>query len=184
MRSAFRRQQGQAAVEFVLFTILLVVALALFVQLAWLAIQKWQFNHFAAYSARVWAVQRNYEPLGTIGIVQARSLVRWDLFGKDYAKVVFAYGDSQSYDDEDVTANGMTVWGYANVLPMFEYYMGDLAVPDVGGFNLPDLLGIDTGGLVTFSSFIPMEKEANERPDISNRDNDCWETPCESGNGR
>ncbi len=169
-----------------MFTFILFLSMFVIVQLMWVAVQKWQFNHFAAYSSRVWTVQKEDDPDDSLLSVQVRALFRWDLISRDYVKFMWvsASDETREIDDEDYTGIGYT--GVAPLMSIFRDQIGetlyDNPVPSEAmsliPFNLP------TTGLVRFESFIPIRKEPEEQPDISNRDNDCEETPCEEGNGR
>lgn len=180
------RERGQAAVEFTVFLVILFLAMFLLVQLAWIGIQKWQFNHFAAYSARVWTVEKEYSPEESLLRVQLTSLVRWDLINRDYVKFMWVSSEeSKEIDDEPY--EGITFTGIAPLMGIYKDQFGEtmFTVGDpIPGELLTVLPEIPTTGLIRFESFIPMKKEPEEEPDTSNRDNDCEETPCESGNGR
>lgn len=179
-------QRGQASVEFTIFAVLLFLAMFLLVQLAWIAIQKWQFNHFGAYAARVWTVEKEDSPQESLLNVQMRSLIRWDLINRDYVKFMWVSSEDPKDVDDD-TYEGITFTGIAPLMGIYRDQIGETAipldgyVPDELSAMLPDM---PTTGLVRFQTFIPMKKEPEEEPDVTNRDNDCEETPCESGNGR
>jgi hypothetical protein len=158
----------------------------LLVQIAWIGIQKWQFNHFAAYAARVWTVEKDDTPEESLLNVQMRALLRWDLISRDYVKFMWVSSED-SKDIDDDTYEGITFTGIAPLMGIYKDQIGetmftvDNPIPSELMAVLPD---IPTTGLIRFETFIPMKKEPEEQPDISNRDNDCEETPCENGNGR
>jgi hypothetical protein len=161
----------------------------LMVQLSWIAIQKWQFNHFAAYSARVWSVNKDDSAEGALLKVQAVGVVRWDLIGTDYVRLMWVSDEGQKdYDEPAVTADGITYTGIAALMSIYRDQIGetllDAGIPGSAYSAVPGLLDLPTSGLVRFQTFIPMQKEPEEEPGISNRDNDCDDTPCSSGNGR
>lgn len=180
-------QRGQAAVEFTIFAVLLILAMTLIVQLSWIGVQKWQFNHFSAYAARVWSVQKDHDdPQDSLFEVQVIALVRWSLLSRDLVKLMWVHeaNDSKEYEDPDVTANGITFWGAAPLLSIYREQIGntlfDNPIPPEAMSLIP--IDIPSTGLVGFQTFIPIEKEPEESP--GEGDNDCEETPCESGNGR
>jgi hypothetical protein len=180
-------QRGQAAVEFTIFAVLLILAMTLIVQLSWIGVQKWQFNHFSSYAARVWSVQKDHDdPQDSLFEVQTIALVRWNLLGRDLVKLMWVHeaDDSKEYEDPDVTANGITFWGAAPLLSIYREQIGntlfDNPIPPEAMSLIP--IDIPSTGLVGFQTFIPIEKEPEESP--GEGDNDCEETPCESGNGR
>jgi hypothetical protein len=156
----------------------------LMAQLAWIGIQKWQFNHFASYSARVWSVQKDDDPEESLMRLQIGVLfLRWNLYNRDYVKYMWAEGeDSKEIDDETYT--GVNYEGVAPLLPLFRGQIGETLVSIPGEVSSLVPGGLPSSGLVRFAAFIPMEKEPEEEPDESNRDNDCDDTPCSSGNGR
>jgi TadE-like protein len=180
-------ERGQAAVEFTIFAAMLLLAIILIVQLSWIGIQKWQFNHFASYSARVWSVHKDQEPGDALRQVQIRALLRWNLASNDYVKLMWVKGEgSKDYHDPDVTANGITYLGAAPLLSIFRQQIGETLFSNpipAWAMSLFSGLDIPSTGLVGFETFIPIDKEPEEQPG-SDRDNDCNETPCESGNKR
>jgi hypothetical protein len=185
MRHFLRRsERGQAAVEFTIFSVALIFSMFLIVQLAWIAVQKWQFNHFAAYSSRAWSVQKDQgaEETLIIHIILPSLFMRWHLLTKDYVKFMWV----SSEDPKDIDGSsipGLSYTGVAALFPLYQDAIGDTfsgafipsSVSSIIPFPLP------TFGLISFETFIPMEKEPEEKPG-SDRDNDCNETPCESGN--
>lgn len=177
-------ERGQAAVEFVVFSVILVLSLMLVVQIAWIGVQKWQFNHYASYSARVWSVETEDDAATSSRDVIVASLIpphRWPL-SWDYVRVMGVWSEDSQDDME-----GITYVGVAPLMPLFRNRFSsdtfvDNPIPgeimDLLPFSLPDF------GLVSFMTFVPMEKEPEEHPEVSNRDNDCEDTPCTEGNGR
>ncbi len=179
-------QRGQAAVEFMIFFIMTFLSLMLIVQLVWIGIQKWQFNHFAGYAARVWAVHKDDEPGDSLRRIEGAALfLRWNLLSRDYVKFMWVSSeDAKEIDDENYS--GITYSGVAPLLPLFRDVIGETLFDNPIPSEVSSIIPIDlpTSGLVRFETFIPMEKEPEEQPDISNRDNDCEDTPCTKGNGR
>jgi len=181
-----KREKGQAAVEFTIFTVILFFSLFLVLQLVWLAIQKWQFNHFASYSARVWAVQKGEEPGDSLNrVLLPQEFLRWSLPFRDYVAVIWVRSTDSSEDEDGNTYQGVTYRGVASLFPFYRDAIGDTFYNAFIPQWLLDMIPIKlpSTGLVVFETFIPMEKEPDEQPG-SGRDNDCNETPCESGNGR
>lgn len=165
---------------------MLFLASFIVVQIAWLGIQKWQFNHFALYSARVWTVEKEDSPEESLLKVQLLSLLRWDLINRDYVKFMWVSSEDPK-DIGDDTFDGMTYTGIAPLFSLYRDQIGETMFTvgePIPGELLAYLPEIPTTGLVRFETFVPMKKEPEEQPNISNRDNDCEETPCESGNGR
>jgi hypothetical protein len=191
MRDRKRKSEsGQAAVEFAVFTLILFLLMFLIVQLAWIGIQKWQFQHYAAYSARAWSVRTDWGAEETLIRAQTASAIGtdWNLFSKDWVKAMWVSSeDPKDVDDDNSNINGLTYTGIAPLMPIYRGLIGetlfDNPIPGSVMSQLPDF-DIPSSGLVRFESFIPMEREPEEQPDESNRDNDCEGTPCESGNGR
>lgn len=176
-----RRSRGQASVEFTIFSVMLILSAFLIVQLAWIGIQKWQFNHFAAYTARVWSVEKDKSPNEAMIEVLAVALVRWNLYDRDFVKIMFV----SSEDPKDVdgeSANGLTFTGVSQLVSIYRDTIGETAfsVPSSVSSYLP---AMPSTGLVRFETFIPVDKEPEENA-RKGRDNDCKETPCESGNKR
>lgn len=169
-----RSRRGQALVEFTLFLVALVLCTFLIFQLAWIGVQKWQFNHFALYSTRAWAVDKDRDAGETVLLkVQLVSLLRWDLVGTDYVKLMWC-----SSEDGNNGKEGLSYTGLAPLMQIFQPYIGDtlfgidippIAESIVPGFSLPST------GIVRFETFIPMEHEPDEDPD--RWDNDCSD-PC------
>jgi hypothetical protein len=174
-------------VEFVIFSVLLILAMVLIVQLSWIGVQKWQFNHYAAYAARVWSVTKDEEAEDSLVRVQDEAIDRWKLLDRDLVKVMWVSqeDDSKDYDDPDVTANGISFSGAAPLLSIYRDSVGESLFDESIPSDAFTLFSIDlpSSGLVGFKTFIPMEKEPEENPG-QRRDNDCEETPCESGNTR
>jgi TadE-like protein len=186
MRSGLRRrksERGQGVVEVALCLVVLVFTMFLIVQLAWIAIQKFQFNHFAAYASRVWSVHKDQGSEEALFSVMLPSLfMRWNLVSKDYVKFMWV----SSEDAKDVDGGsvpGLTFTGVAVLFPLYQEAIGDAFsgtfIPPSVAAMIP--VPIPSFGLISFQSFIPMEKEPDEQPG-ADRDNDCSETPCESGN--
>lgn len=157
----------------------------LLVQLTWIAIQKWQFNHFAHYAARVWSVHKDDTPQEALIKVQIAAIARWDLLNRDYVKFMWVSSEStKDYEDPDRSASGVYYTGFTQLLSIYRNQIGETAFSNPIPSELMALLPIEipTTGLVRFETFAPMEKEAEEDPD--RWDNDCDDTPCGSGNGR
>lgn len=188
MRSRKRAERGQAAVEFTLLSVLLILGMLLIVQLTWIAIQKWQFNHFASYAARAWAVQNEQTPGQVlVELIIMGGIPRWNLLSRDYVKVMWVSSEDPVTDEvTGESIEGLTFSGAAPLFPVYEDPIGEVFltayVPEwvfnLLPFHLPHT------GLVSYETFVPMEKEPDEEPDRSDRDNDCHGTPCEGGNGR
>jgi hypothetical protein len=191
MRNRKRKsERGQAAVEFAIFALILFLLMFLIIQLAWIGLQKWQFQHFASYTARAWSVRKDWGGEATLVRVQVASTIGtdWNLFSRDWVKAMMVSSeDPKDVDDDNQNIPGLSFLGVAPLMPVYRGLLGetlfDNPIPDYVMNELPPI-DIPTSGLVRFESFIPMEKEPEEEPDTSNRDNDCEETPCESGNGR
>lgn len=167
-----RSQKGQAAVEFTLFTFFLFLMLLLIVQLMVLGLQKWQFAHFASYSARVWSVQKNdTAQASTLRVQGVVSAIGWKLFGNQWVFPIAVTSESTSRSG----VTGVVFVGQGPVLDMYRGWIGER-------FGLPDFVDFRPLEFFIFESFIPMVKEPTERP--GQHDNDCNETPCSSGNRR
>lgn len=185
--SRMRDQRGQAAVEFIVLTVALFFAMFLAVQLTWLAVQKWQFNHFASYAARVWSVRTDQSPGESLLMLVPGAVTSWDLLGTDYVKLMWVSSEDPVNDEdsgEDIP--GLT---YTGVAPLFPFYQPAIGDTFWGAFIPSDIVEfipfeLPSTGLVAFQTFVPMEKEPEEEPDRSDRDNDCDSTPCGGGNGR
>jgi hypothetical protein len=178
-------ERGQAAVEFTLMTVALFFSMFLVLQLTWIAIQKWQFNHFASYAARVWAVHKDQSPgEALLGVIVPGGAYHWDFLSKDYVKLMWVSSDDpQTAEDGSGSVTGITYTGVAPLFPIYQSAIGDTFtqgfIPSWVQSSLP--FDMPSTGLVAFETFIPMEKEPDEAPG-SDRDNDCNETPCETGN--
>lgn len=138
-------------------------------QLAFIGIQKWQFNHFAAYAARVWTVNKSNEsPESSLIKVLGVGTVRWKLASTSYVKIMWAENQS----DGKITYNGI-----GPIFPLFKPFFGDT----LAGLSIPP--GVSSGisgsllssGLIRFQTSIPMDHEPDEDPD--KYDNDC-SNPC------
>lgn len=179
-------ERGQAAVEFTLMTVALFFSTFLVVQLTWIAIQKWQFNHFASYAARVWAVHKDQSPGDALWLILPGGAYHWDLLSKDYVKVMWASSEeSRTAEDGSGSISGITYTGVAPLFPIYQPAIGDTFTQSFIPSWVHSLIPFDmpSTGLVAFETFIPMEKETDEEPG-SDRDNDCRETPCRTGNVR
>lgn len=164
--------RGQAAVEFTLFTFFLFLMLLLIVQLMVIGIQKWQFVHFASYSARVWSVQKDDSAQDSTTRAQlVVSVVGWKLLGNQWVAPI-------RVKSENTSRSGVTGNVYEGIGPVMSMYRGWIGER----FGLPDFVNFRPLEFFIFESFIPMVKEPTERP--GRHDNDCNETPCESGNKR
>ena len=164
---------------------LLILAMMLIVQLSWIGVQKWQFNQFAGYAARVWSVQKDDDPGDSLRDVQIIALVRWNLLNRDLVKFMWFWAeDTKDFEDPDVSANGLTFAGAAPLLSIYRQQIGETLFDNPIPAELQDIFPLDVPptGLVGFSTFIPIEKEPEEKP--GTYDNDCEETPCVSGNKR
>jgi hypothetical protein len=181
-------ERGQAAVEFTLMTVALFFSTFLVVQLTWIAIQKWQFNHFASYAARVWAVHKDQSPGDALfRVIVPGGAYRWDFWSKDYVKLMWVSSEEpRPAEDGSGSISGITYTGVAPLFPIYQPAIGDTFtqafIPSWVYTYLP--FEMPSTGLIAFETFIPMEKEPDEEPDRSDRDNDCEGTPCEGGNGR
>ena len=182
-----RRERGQAAVEFAIFAVALILCMFLVVQIAWIGLQKWQFQHFAAYAARVWSVHTDWGAEKSLITIQAASITsKWELFSHDWVKAMWSDGeDTKDFSGED-DVPGVSYTGIAPLMPLYQGVIGetllDTSIPPEVSSEFP---GIDlpSSGLIRFETFIPMEREPTEEPG-DGRDNDCNETPCDSGNVR
>ena len=178
-------ERGQAAVEFAIFSVALIFSLFLIVQVAWIGIQKWQFNHFASYGARVWSVHTDKSSDDAIkDVIEPAKNSRWKLgASSDFVSSIWASSE-ESQDVDGESAEGITYSGAASTFKLFRGQIGDTQ----GDLNIPpgEGQGLDSDGLIAFQTFIPMEKEPKEESTTGGHknDNDCKETPCESGNGR
>ena len=162
--SARSSERGQGSVEFTIFIIFLILCIFLLVQLAWIGVQKWQFNHFAAYAARVWTVNKSNEsPEASLIKVQIVGIVRWKLASTSYVKIMWA--DSQS--DGKITYNGI-----APIFPLFKPFIGDtltgISIPSEVSSIIP--VSIPSSGFIRFQTSIPMDHEPNEDPDKYDND--------------
>jgi hypothetical protein len=180
-------ERGQAAVEFMLMTVALFFSMFLVLQLTWIAVQKWQFNHFASYAARVWAVHKDHSPGQSLLLILPGGAYRWGFLSKDYVKVMWVSSvDPHPAEDGSGSISGITYTGVAPLFPIYQSAIGDTFtqafIPSWARSLIP--FDMPSSGLVAFETFIPMEKEPDEEPDLPNRDNDCQGTPCEGGNGR
>ena len=166
-------------------TVALFFSMFLVLQLTWIAIQKWQFNHFASYAARVWAVRTNQSPGESLLVILAGGAVHWDFWSTDYVKVMWV-SDSSDEPEPGSGITGITYKGVAPLFPIYQSAIGDTFtqsfIPSWVYSYLP--FDMPSTGLIAFETFIPMEKEPPEEPDRSDRDNDCEGTPCGGGNGR
>lgn len=197
MRVASERQRGQATVEFALFSVFLVLSLVLVIQFAWIGVQKWQFNHFAGYAARTWSVHHGKAPswwMNRIIVSGAAPVVgRWKTITNEYVALIWFSGEegrTVNNGFEDVDVHGLTYTGIAPLMAIFRPFIGSKTLVDLppGLQSVLNLLDVDLPplGLVRFEVFIPMVQEPREYPyaDGQKQDNDCYETPCEEGNGR
>ncbi len=164
---------GQAAVEFALFTFFLFLMLFVVIQITMIGISKWQFAHFANYSARVWSVQRGQDANDSTLRVQIVANVPggWNLPGGRWVAPIIVTSSSTSRDG----VTGVVYAGQGRVLSMYRGWIGER-------FALPGLVNFAPFEFFLYESFIPMVKEPDERP--GQHDNDCSDTPCTRGNGR
>ncbi|HVT45096.1 MAG TPA: TadE family protein [Thermoanaerobaculia bacterium] len=169
-------ERGQGSVEFVLFLVALVLCLFLMIQLAWIGVQKWQFNHFAHYAARSWSVDKKDRSPRTIMLeVQGRSILGWKLLSRDWVKYMWAMSPSTNSDG----IHGVRYHGITQLFPLYRNFIGINAIVTS---EIADLLktvipgAIPALGLVMFETFVPMEHEAEENP--QRWDNDCSD-PCD-----
>jgi len=74
--------------------------------------------------------------------------------------------------------------GAAPMIGLYQNQIGNALFDNPIPAEAMSLIPVDipSTGLVGFETFIPIEKEPEENPG-EDRDNDCEETPCESGNG-
>jgi hypothetical protein len=169
--------RGQAAVEFAVFSVLLILAMFLMAQLSVIAMQKWQFNHFSAYIARAWSTHTDWSPTSAMGQVMARGILRWSYNDGRFVlplSVSEVTDEVEKGDGSEVSVNGLRFRGIRMTMEMYRRYLGLGA-----GFGFP------TGtGIVDYETYIPMEKEPEEEPNNNRRDNDCTGTPCDGGNGK
>lgn len=167
-----RSSQGQSSVEFAIFTFFLFLMLFLVIQLTFIGIQKWQFAHFASYSARVWSVnQGESATAATVRVQGVASIFGWNLTGGNWVFPIVVTSSSTS-------KNSVTGIAYAGQGPVMSIYRGWIGER----FGLPDLINFTPLNFFIYESFIPMVKEPEERP--GRHDNDCNDTPCSGGNGR
>ena len=165
-------QRGQSAVEFALFSFFLFLMIFLMVQLAMIGISKWQFAHFANYSARVWAVQKNESANVSVGRVQGIVTVfGWNVANGRWVFPILVTSESTSRNG----VTGVVFAGQGRVLSMYQGWIGER-------FGLPGFINFTPLNFFIYESFIPMVKEPNERP--GQHDNDCNDTPCTGGNRR
>jgi hypothetical protein len=181
-----KRENGQAAVEFTVFTVILFFSLFIVLQMVWLGVQKWQFNHFASYAARVWSVHKDQTPgQSLIRLLGPQELIGWSLPSHDYVAAIWVWSTDPVEDEDGTSYSGVT---YRGVAPLFPFYRDQVGDTFFNAFIPPEILSLlpfqlPSTGLVVFETFIPMEKEPDEQPGPG-RDNDCYQTPCESGNAR
>jgi hypothetical protein len=163
---------GQAAVEFALFTFFLFLMLFVVIQITMIGISKWQFAHFANYSARVWSVQRGQSAnASAIRVQGVASIFDWNLTSGRWVAPIIVTSSNTSRDG----VTGVVYSGQGPVLSMYRGWIGDR-----GG--LPGFINVPNATFFIYQSFIPMVKEPDERP--GQHDNDCSDTPCTRGNGR
>ena len=195
MRESARGQSGQGSVEFILFTVFLVLALALVIQFSWIGVQKWQFNHFAGYAARTWSVHTDESPSWIMNktLLAGTSNDGWDIKDRDYVKLIwFSDEDAHTLSNgfEDVDTSGLTWSGLAMLMPLFRPYIGGQTLVDVpaGLQSVMNLMGMEIPplGIVRFEVYIPIERVPEESSGGGGQkfDNDCDETPCDEPNGR
>ncbi len=171
--------RGQAAAEFTIFTFFLFLMLFLILQLTFIGLQKWQFAHFASYSARVWSVHKDESAnSSTIKVQGAASLLSdWKLPGQWVFPIIV---NSENASRDGVT--GVEFLGQGPVMNIYRGWIGEsvaLCPPEAGCQDVFDQTPLT---FFIFESFIPMVKEPTERP--GRHDNDCNDTPCTGGNGR
>jgi len=172
MRRKPSSSRGQAAVEFAIFTFFLYLMIFLVVQLMFLGIQKWQFAHFASYSARAWSVQRSEGAFTTTIRVQgAASIFGWNLTNGRWVAPIIVTSESTSRNG----VTGVVFLAQKEVMSMYRGWIGER-------FGLPGLIDFTPLNFFFYESFIPMVREPVERP--GQRDNDCNDTPCTGGNRR
>lgn len=187
-----QRQRGQASVEFVLAFVALLLCLALVIQFTWIAVQKWQFNHFANYTARVWSVRTGDSAGMAMLYVLGSGLMRWDTLNRDYVKLMWVSGEeTQTVHNgfEEVSADGLAFTGVTTLMPLFRPFIGGatlISTAEIPGEILSLFpISIPPLGIVRFETFIPMSREPEEGSGGGQKyDNDCEETPCEEPNGR
>lgn len=176
--------------EFAVFTLILFLLMFLIIQLAWIGIQKWQFQHYASYAARTWSVRSDWGTEESLLKAQVASTLftDWNLFSRDWVKAMWASSnEAKDVDDENTGIEGVSYTGVAPLMPIYRGLIGETLFDNpIPGSVMAQLPAFDmpTSGLVRFETFIPMEKEPEEDGDADNRDNDCDDTPCTEGNGR
>jgi hypothetical protein len=149
------QSRGQAAVEFAVFLVALVIALMLMIQLAWIGVQKWQFNHFTSYAARSWEVdKKNTSPQSILLTDLGFGMLRWKQSG--LVKIMLSTGQGSDSDGH----SGVKYKGTAEVWGLFQPWLG----------------GTLSTGLLQFEAFVPMDHEPAETP--GTYDNDCSD-PCD-----
>jgi hypothetical protein len=171
-----RGSRGQGSVEFAVFLVALVLLLILLVQLAWIGVQKWQFNHFAAYAARSWSVNKKSDsPEKVLLEDQVFATLRWKLLSRSYVRFMWTLGTDTDSDGN----TGVSYRGVAPIFRLFKPFFGDTLLGlNVPAFvsNLDPDLKTPNFGWVQFQAFVPMAHEPEEDPD--RYDNDCSD-PCD-----
>jgi hypothetical protein len=193
-----RLQRGQAAVEFAIFTIILVILLLIPIQLAWIGVQKWQFTHMGWIAARSWSVHTHNSNWGAneamLNVSGAAVVRGWAMFSGLYVGAIppmWASTSSKTITKAaggSISTQGFKFNGYGKVLPIFKPFFGFTGPWGYTGWDAYNAVGtrisISTLGWVEFEGYVPMEKEPSEQPNTKRRDNDCKGTPCEKVNGR
>lgn len=184
-----RQQRGQSSVEFVIFSVILIILMLIPVQLAWIGVQKWQFTHFAASTARTWTVHTDDSATGSMVSVLVRATIRgWKLFSSRWIGLMIASGPETKSIEKGIggtlNVQGLKFQGLGRIIPIFRPFFGFGGAWGGTGFDAIATRALLTVGFVQFEGFIPMVKEPTEQPNNQRRDNDCTGTPCDGGNGR
>lgn len=166
--------RGQATVEFVFVSLMLILLLMLGWQVAWVGAQKWYFNQTAAYAARAWSVypMGDYTPNEILLKVEALAFIRTPkLFDIPLVKIMTANDANSMVGDSDSDNR----FGTGN-LPAGIRYQG---LGFYFGWFRPATLasaGFQPGspGTIVFETYIPIEHEEtfNGRENPNRYDND------------
>jgi len=152
-----RAQAGQATVEFVWLSLMLMLFMWVAWQMAWVGVQKWYFNYTAAYAARAWSVYPLNDETPQEVLIQAQGLAFFyhsALSKMPLVKIMKADApspgasdDLKRYDD-GMLPPGIRYRGLA-------YYLGwfQPSTLNSAGFEA------GTNGAIIFETYIPMEHE-------------------------
>jgi TadE-like protein len=168
-----RSERGQATVEFVFVSLMLVLFLMLTWQMAWVACQKWYFNYVSAYSARVWAVR----PLGTTTLNSLLETQLWadirspGLLNIPFLRVILPGTENDDLGEADVGDR----FGMGSLPPGIRYRAWGTYLPLFSPSTLGSA-GFEAGtiGVIPYETYIPIEHEESfDGPEDPNRyDND------------